>query len=376
MQQICNNCGLMAADGNLWCHRPECSLAHVRQVLRRGDRIGDFEIEKQLGYLRTATVYVARRSQERVLLKIAHADQRADNAKYLEREADLFQQLKLNKRTHQALPVWLTPELRYREATAHGKVDFRGTLLYYSVFAYVDGVFLRDVLNDNPQPPAREVVWWIMILCDVLHFLTQSFPNYRHEALAPECILIYEDSGGIRRPMLLDLGLYRFESYGENWRNAYSHSAYTAPEILQGYESRTADVYGLGLLMYEMLAGRHPLDYKTKPEQTIREELRSLRTSTVGRMNRFRREDLPKDVVDTVNACISLNDKERLSNFPDIAIRLKRAYGEPPPFKAKKQTISERTRRNAAIGVMIVVVALVVFALVALAFPSVAVSGA
>jgi len=369
MQQICNNCGLVASDGNLWCHRSECSLAHVRQVLRRGDRIGDFEIEKQLGYLRTATVYAARRGQKRVLLKIAHADQRADYAGYLKREADLFQRLTLNKRTHQALPVWLPPDPRQPEADAYGKVDFRGTLLYYSVFQAVDGVFLRDVLNDNPQPPAREVAWWTMILSDVLHFLAQAFKGYRHEALAPEAIFIYEDGSGVRRPMLLDLGLYNFEAYGDNWRNAYSHPAYTAPEILQGYESRTADAYGLGLLMYEMFSGRHPLDYKTRPEQVIREDLRNLRTSTIGRLNRFRREDLPHDVVEIVNACIALEADSRPRNLPDIAIPLARAYGQPPPFKSKKQTMEDRTRRNLAVGVMIVVTALVVFALVALAFP-------
>ncbi|MCS6834949.1 MAG: protein kinase [Anaerolineae bacterium] len=369
MQQICNNCGLTAADGNLWCHRSECSLAHVRQVLRRGDRIGDFEIEKQLGYLRTATLYIAQRGRQRVLLKIAHADQRADYVGYLKREADLFRRLTVNKRLHQALPIWLPPDPIHPDADAYGKVDFRGTLLYYSVFEYVDGVLLRDVLNDNPQPPVREVAWWIIILSDVLNFLAQLLKNYRHEALAPECILIYEDGNGIRRPMLLDLGLYNFEGRGENWRHAYSHLAYTAPEIFQGYESRTADAYGLGLLMYEMFAGRHPLDYKTRPEQTLREELRRLRTSTVGRTNRFRREDLPHDVSKIVNDCISLNPEERPRNLPDIAVPLARAYGQPPPFKSKKQTIGERTRRSVIIGVMLVVAALVAFGVVALAFP-------
>jgi len=359
----------MAADGNLWCHRAECSLAHARQVLRRGDRIGDFEIEEQLGYLRTATVYAARRGTERVLLKIAHADRRADYDGYLKREAQYFQVLTANKRTHQALPVWLPPDPAQPDGKPYGKVDFRGTLLYYSVFQHVDGKFLRDILNDNPQPSPRHVAWWTIILCDVLHFLGQSLKGYHHEALTPELIFIYEDGNGIERPLLLDLGLYNFEGRGENWRSAYLQTAYTAPEVFQGRSSQNADAYGLGLLMYEMFAGRHPLDYKAKPEQAIRDELRSLRTSNMERISRFRREDLPADVVAMVNACLSFAPSGRPDKLPDIAVPLAQAYDSPPEFKSKKQSISEQSRRNVAIGALMVLVALVAFAVVALVVP-------
>ena len=72
--------------------------------------------------------------------------------------------------------------------------------------------------------------------------------------------------------MLLDLGVGDLRSdISQIWSDQYNLPAYTPPEVLKAENQITqaADVYGIGLLMYEMLTGKPAYEYHLKKDDTV-----------------------------------------------------------------------------------------------------------
>jgi serine/threonine-protein kinase len=72
--------------------------------------------------------------------------------------------------------------------------------------------------------------------------------------------------------MLLDLGLADpGQNIQELWNENYNLPAYTAPEIADRRSGvgPATDVYGLGMLLYEMLAGRPAYEYHLRKDEAV-----------------------------------------------------------------------------------------------------------
>jgi serine/threonine-protein kinase len=93
-----------------------------------------------------------------------------------------------------------------------------------------------------------------------------------HLCINPDVVLVRYDKQGIPRAMLLDLGLGDSgQNIHELWNENYNLPAYTAPEIADGRSSvgPATDVYGMGMLLYEMLAGRPAYEYHLKKDEAV-----------------------------------------------------------------------------------------------------------
>lgn len=256
----CPRCQRARADGNLWCQETCCPAETSPPRLRPGDRTGEIEILKWSATLPAATLYQAQRTGQSILLKVAHPG----HEDKLKREA-LF----LLTHRHPALPQ-LLPAYSDVVITEHpyGKVVVGNQILNFAVFNAFAGQTLRELLDQNPYPWYKTTGWLIAGLADALAFLHDE--GLYHLCLTPNLVMVRLDKQGIPRPLLVDLGVAcAYEDIHRHWYSLYVPYTYAAPEIFQGHAPTEAtDVYGLGILLREMLNGRQPLPASSLPLPT------------------------------------------------------------------------------------------------------------
>ncbi|MBX7112807.1 MAG: serine/threonine protein kinase [Myxococcaceae bacterium] len=134
---------------------------------------------------------------------------------------------------------------------------------YYLVMEFVDGPSLREVLR-SPLLDAGQSLRMFMQICNAIDYAHGR--GVIHRDLKPENILFDEQAGGIAK--VTDFGLAGFdERAGMRALNltqtnmAMGTASYMAPEQRTDAKSadHRADIYALGVLLYEMLVGEVPV---------------------------------------------------------------------------------------------------------------------
>lgn len=342
MRFTCTHCGLESNDGNLWCQRLECDFRNLTDVLRRGEMFGEFEITNVLRVMRTAAVYEAQRDEEPLILKIAHMDKQehiqppAGYGEYLRQESLTLQKILKANPNAPFVPRFATTSLYEPNArTPYGKLVHRDSYRYFMVFEHIEGLFLRDYLRNNPEPPHYEVAWLIFDLAKALASWHKQ--DMAHWALNPDTIFVHRNDEGHLEPVLMDFGIYNllrendtFQKMLEGQQFAtwhkrliqYLHPAYIPPELLQtsiGKPGRKTDIFGLGTIMYEMLAGEPLRPYRDRTDEQVLAEAQNIRyTPPLNRkfdLGRKRPQQLaayePADIIDVVQMVIQPSPQMR-----------------------------------------------------------------
>jgi serine/threonine protein kinase len=148
--------------------------------------------------------------------------------------------------------------------------------------------------------------------------------------LNPDVIFLRFDKEGIPRPLLLDLGIGDINQDVHNtWTDGYNLPAYTAPEVLEPGKKVeiSADVYGIGLVLYEMLAGRPAFAYHLKKDDMVYQSVLTGEHKPSGRI------DL-KGIPDIVEKAIHRQPAGRYADVLAMANELKPFF---PPIPAEKK---------------------------------------
>jgi serine/threonine-protein kinase len=120
---------------------------------------------------------------------------------------------------------------------------------------FVEGLQLREWLRGERPPALRERLTLFATLCRAVHHAHQRL--IVHRDLKPSNVMVRADGS----PVLLDFGIAKLidDTEGGETQTRALTPRYASPEQLLGLPVTTAtDVYGLGLLLYEMLAGDVP----------------------------------------------------------------------------------------------------------------------
>ncbi len=212
-----------------------------RKPVAESDRFGDFERLELCGEGSMGTVYRARSSKADnrsvYALKILHPQwsQAEEFRQRFEREYHICRQLDSDRvvRVH-----------------AHGEKDGR----LWMVMDFVEGPTLTEWLASTPRQEC-EILEIAVAICDGLSYAHGL--GIVHRDLKPDNILV----SGERSPVITDFGLARSRHYATitQAHTVLGTPAYIAPEQVEGSTiNGQADLYSLGCILYEALAGRPP----------------------------------------------------------------------------------------------------------------------
>jgi serine/threonine protein kinase/Tfp pilus assembly protein PilF len=230
-----------------------------------GQRVGPYELERLLGAGGMAEVWLARRAdgafKREVALKLPMVSRlRKDLEERFARERDILASLE-----HPNIA-------RLYDAG----VDAQG--LPYLAMEYVPGMALTDWCDAKRLPIAKRLALLLRVLGAV------QYANERrviHRDLKPSNILVSE-AGEVR---LLDFGVAKLleDTEGAQLTHLYGRALtpdYASPEQLNGDQlDARSDVYSVGVLLYELLTGRHP--YRLKAGASVGSLERALATVEV-----------------------------------------------------------------------------------------------
>ena len=260
-----------------------------------------YEIERELGHGAMATVYLARdlKHNREVAVKVLLPELGfALGPERFRREIELA--------THLSHPHILPI---YDSGEADGE-------LYY-VMPYIAGESLRGRLNRERQLPLDEA---LRIACEVASALDHSHRHgIIHRDIKPENILL-EDG----QALVADFGIARaVSSVGEGKLTSTGVSlgtpTYMSPE--QGMadpnlDGRT-DVYSLGCVLYEMLAGQPPFTGRTTQALIARHSLDQVPSLTIVR------QTIPEEVEEAVLIALAKVPADRYNTAAEFADALR-----------------------------------------------------
>ena len=125
----------------------------------------------------------------------------------------------------------------------------------YVTMAYIEGRTLAQLIKHQPRLPARPVAAVVRKLALAMHAAHSR--GVVHRDLKPANVMINKQ----HEPIVMDFGLARRASDVRLTTSGaiLGTPAYMSPEQARGEESgQAADIYSLGVILYELLTGRTP----------------------------------------------------------------------------------------------------------------------
>lgn len=269
---------------------PDCKEAGVPGATLAGVVAGGrYRTEALLGRGRTSFVYsgidlAASGGEGRVAIKALDSSLRDDTR---EREALIEEGERLRALTHESI-VTLYDTVPAAPAP-------------FLVLELLEGGSLRTMTRECRAMPPRRVAALLDGVADALAFLHAS--GWVHADVKPGNLLL--DRRGLAK--LIDFGSLRRRGLPQDTVcERIVTPPYASPEVLQGKAPEPRDdVFSLATVLYELLAGRHPFDYRPAMMGDVVSPVRDLSYrgwSVLAAALSLRRAERPADPRDLIAA--------------------------------------------------------------------------
>ena len=245
---------------------------------------------------------------------------------------------------------------------------------HYIVQEFLSGSSLRDVMKTHRSRPIHDWVALAVEIADALAAAERA--GVVHRDVKPENVIVTTEG----RAKVLDFGLAKLSEPGADVVSSNSPTmlgtmagavlgtiGYMSPEQAAGQPTdRRTDIFALGCILYEMIAGRRPFEGRSAAEviaHVLHDEatpLGSLRTDT------------PPEIARIVQKCLAKDPARRYQHADDLAVDLRDAERaiDSLPQAGSASAATAPVRRLAPawwLALMMASVALAVFVTVQLA---------
>ncbi len=233
--------------------------------------------------------------------------------------------------------VRLTAALKHQNILpAYDAGDENGIL--YFVSASETGLYLADYIKMKGRLDQDEAVKIIMAIADALDYAWNE-KKISHRNVCPSTILI---ASGVH-PMLTDFGLAKSFEPGKDDLTVSGYTIgnpqYMSPEQVRGERELTfqADMYCLGLVFYEMLAGQPAFQCKTHYEMMEAQMEKNPKPLESYNSN------VSKDCISIIDKMLEKEKARRYATWPELIKALKDLLSgkqvQPSPAASRKNTL-------------------------------------
>jgi eukaryotic-like serine/threonine-protein kinase len=278
-----------------------------------------YHVERELGRGGMATVFLATdvRHERRVAIKVLHPDLAATiGAERFERE------------------IKLAAKLQHPHIL--GLIDSgQANGLFYYVMPFIEGESVRDKLDREKQLSVDEALQITLEVADALGYAHAQ--NIIHRDIKPENVMM---SNG--HALVADFGIARArteagESKLTQTGMAVGTPVYMSPEQSTGEAvGPSADIYSLGCMLYEMLAGEPPFQGPNAMAIMARHAMEAVPSI------RIIRQAVPEEVEEAILAAMEKNVADRPKTAADFCDIL----GTPLGATATRRVTGRHTARH------------------------------
>lgn len=262
-----------------------------------------YKIIRELSGSSRSHVYLAvdEESGESVVLKTPSLEMSMDKA-YLERFV---------------MEEWIARKINNAHVLkAYSQTRERNYL--YNVTEYIEGQTLRQWMTDNPNPTlesARDIIDQIALGLHAFHRKEMV-----HQDIRPENIII-DKTGTVK---IIDFGSVRVEGIqdintGVIQENLQGTALYSAPEYFVGKVGKPrADIFSLGVILYEMLSAKTPYGTQVARTKTAKEQ-KKLKYSSLSAMG----IDVPIWIDETIRKAVEVDPTKRYNELSEFTYDLR-----------------------------------------------------
>ncbi len=301
-----------------------------------GQLVGVYEIIRELGLGGMGAVYLARRSDERFDQQVA--------IKLLKREFNVERLRRSFKREIDILAKLIHPNIAtiYDTGATNDGIP-------YIVMEYVDGLPIDSYCDQNDLGLTERLKLFNKT-CEAVGYAHQNL--IVHRDIKPSNILVSSD--GV--PKLLDFGISKPLDSADDVASGTTilgamTPEYASPEQIDGGRITTStDVYSLGIVLFKLLTGTYPYNFKRRSSGDILREITaedpvapSLAQSphTTTSIDRLR---LKGDIDNIVLKAISKEPENRYSTVKQLSEDIWR-YIDGEPVTARPATLAYRLNK-------------------------------
>jgi serine/threonine-protein kinase len=209
----------------------------------------------------------------------------------------------------------------------------------YMVMEFLEGNDVSKVLERDGPLPVEAAADWVLQACEAV--AEAHAAGIVHRDLKPENLFLARTVGGAPKIKVLDFGVSKAIGGGSGdvfgltrTRAMLGSPLYMAPEQMRSSRDvdARADVWALGVVLFQMLTRRWPFEAETMPELCLKVVTDPpLPLATL-------RPDVPPPLVAIVEQCLSKDPSLRFANAAELASAL-----EPFAHPASR-LLAERAR--------------------------------